>query len=224
MNGIHDLGGMHGFGSIMPESNEPVFHHDWEKMAFAMGWVALTHGLFNLDEARHALEQMNPADYLSTSYYEHWLYFLEKNLINKGIVSREALDAKIQQFEGDPNHPIPRKDAPALTERVLTMIGIGASCERPGPAPRFEAGDSVITRNINPYGHTRLPRYARGKHGVIERVHGAFVFPDTSAAGKGENPQPLYTVRFRTSELWGEHAETNQAVYLDLWESYLMLA
>ncbi len=223
MNGVHDLGGMHGFGPVRREKAEPVFHHQWEKQVFGMSISAMVPtGSSGLDGTRHRIERMDPAQYLSTSYYEHWLAGLETALIDSGLATREDIEARVQKIMADPQTPLPRREDPAYTAQVVQRLRTGASTQRPTKArPRFKIGDRVLTRNLNPPGHTRLPRYARGKAGMIERFYGAHVFPDANAAGKGENPQPLYGVRFNAGQLWGDSAEPNQSVSLDLWESYL---
>jgi nitrile hydratase beta subunit len=225
MNGIHDLGGMHGFGPVTVEADEPVFHADWEKTVFA-GFAQLAgQGLFNLDEFRHAIERMGNARYLTSSYYEHWLSAYETLLVEKGIVDGEELRRRASQLSEDPEsipRPQPQGDE-RLAPRVRTLIQRGASTARRVEAPpRFRVGDRVVTRVTNPRGHTRLPRYIRGKRGTVEMVHGAFVLPDTNSRLEGENPQYVYSVRFEADEVWGEHADGGRsAIYVDLWESYL---
>lgn len=222
MNGAHDLGGMHGLGRVEREEDEPLFHSPWEKSVFAMLFVTSGKGLFNLDELRHGIEQMNPVHYLSSRYYEHWLYSIEKNLVEKGVVSKEEWDARTRQFEDNPDAPAPHREDPQLTESVMELVREGASTSRQVEAePRFKVGDHVVTRNLHPTGHTRLARYVRGKRGVISRVYDAFIFPDTNAHRQGKNPQYVYSVRFEGRELWGESAEPNEVVYFDVWESYL---
>ena len=222
MNGVHDMGGMHGFGPVEREENEPPFHAPWEGRVAGMNRAAQAQGFYNIDEFRHGIERMNPAQYLASSYYERWLATLERNLVEKGLISREELEAKVAELRERPDAQPPRREDPALAERIATRLRQRPNFRREGAAePRFKVGDPVVTRNTHPTGHTRLPRYARGKRGVIARVHGVYVFPDTNAHGKGEQPQPLYSVRFDARELWGESAEPGQALYLDLWESYL---
>jgi nitrile hydratase len=221
MNGIHDMGGMHGFGRVVREDNEPVFHADWEKTVVAMSRVAGALGITNIDESRYGIEQMDPAKYLTSSYYERWLDRSIRNFIDKGVISRDELEARIAQIQANPNAPLPE---PPSTDGVATVVGrvrAGRNYKRKGSAPMFSVGDRVVTRNAHPRGHTRLPRYARGKHGVIDAVHGVYVFPDTNAVGLGEQPQPLYTVLFQAHELWADSADPNSTVCLDLWESYL---
>lgn len=222
MNGVHDLGGMHGFGPVRREENEPWFHADWEKHVFAIRRATMAQGLYNLDEFRHGIERMDPAHYLASSYYEHWLASVETLLIEKGVVTKEELDARTAFFREHPAAALPEREDPALVDRVLAggpVIGV-AQPQRVTRC-RFQVGDRVVTRNIHPKGHTRLPRYARGKRGVITRIHGLLPLPDANAHGLGEQPQPVYSVRFESTELWGDAAEPHTSVYLDLWEGYL---
>ncbi len=222
MNGVHDLGGRHGFGPVEREANEPAFHAEWEKAVFLMPTVGMMHRLFNLDEFRHAVERMGQARYLATGYYEHWLAAVERLFVEKGALGRDELDARTAQLAQQPDTPMPDRTDPALLERVLSLNrkGTGRKSE-PTPAPRFAPGDAVITRNWQPAGHTRLPGYARGHRGRIHAVHGVYTLPDAHAHGRGRCPEPLYSVAFASAELWGDSAEPNARVYLDLWESYL---
>lgn len=216
MNGVHDLGGMHGFGPVVREGNEPVFHADWEKRVFAIN-LALAARVRNIDEFRHAIERMPPARYLSASYYEKWLYAIETLLLEKGIATREEL------LSGHADEPAPSRPAAAPESDGMSTFDPGAVKLRFDKKfrARFKAGDRVITRNINPEHHTRLPRYARAKRGVVRHAQGVFVFPDTHAQGLGAKPQHVYTVSFDSRELWGPDGNTRAPVYLDCWEDYL---
>lgn len=225
MDGVHDLGGMHGFGQVVREKNEPAFHAAWEAAVVAISRTVREQGLVNIDEFRHAIERMDPARYLSVSYYEKWLDGMSRLLAEKGVISNEALDSRTEHFL---SHP--RQTAKAYIARTKARVAVVVV---PPPSttgvvrpelrpPRFSAGETVITRESRPAGHTRLPRYARGKRGTVSRYHGVHVFPDTNAHGLGEMPQALYSVRFDPQELWGDSAEDHHAVYLDLWESYLL--
>ncbi len=216
MNGAQDLGGMMGFGPVDPEQNEPLFHAPWERRVLGYTVALGAAGKWNIDMSRHARESLAPAEYLSSSYYEIWTKGVERLVVKTGLVSEEELRL------GKALNP------PAPIKRVLTRDDVPAVLARGGPTEReatgparFAVGDRVRTRNMHPKGHTRLPRYARDREGVIERVHGAHVFPDTNAHGAGENPQWLYTVRFSGRELWGEEADPNLVVSIDAWESYL---
>lgn len=221
MNGPHDMGGMHGFGPVVREENEPVFHGDWEKRVYGIMRAAMVNRVYNIDEMRHGIERMPPAEYLGSSYYERWLATAERLLAEKGVVSTEELEARVALLEANPDAPLPRREDAQFIESMRARISARPSYEREGPTPRFVPGDRVFTRNVHPTGHTRLPRYARGKHGVIHQLRGSHVFPDAHAHGLGEQPQPLYSVRFEARELWGESAEPGGSLYLDLWESYL---
>jgi nitrile hydratase len=216
MNGIHDMGGMTCFGSIAREEQEPIFHTPWERRVFAMTLLALGN-MANLDEFRHGVERMDPVHYLSSSYYEHWLAALETLAVEKGILTHEELTTgAAQPARGGTIPPLP-------PEAIPTVLQHGASTQRQTgrTTPRFTPDDRVVARNLNPAGHTRLPRYVRGKQGVIDRVHGTFVYPDTNAHGGGEDPQPVYCVRFEARELWGSATPARDSVYIDLWEDYL---
>jgi nitrile hydratase subunit beta len=215
MNGVHDLGGMHGFGPIEREENEPIFHAAWEGRVLGIQQNVRT--FLNVDAFRHGIERMPPAEYLRASYYERWLASVERNLIELGLIDGDELEARVALLREHPDAESTHGDnAPS------PILAVKAPPESPPPhAPRFEAGDAVVTRNVHPVGHTRLPRYARGKRGVIHRAYWPQTFPDTNAHGLGEQPQMLYSVRFVGRELWGDQAEPGQVIYLDLWDSYL---
>ncbi|HJY81317.1 MAG TPA: nitrile hydratase subunit beta, partial [Candidatus Binatia bacterium] len=203
------------FGPIVREENEPVFHAHWEKRVLALLFAARIAD--TIDESRHAKERLNPVVYLASSYYEGWLAALENLALEKGVLTKEELATGIAaSTSGGTKTPLP-------PEAVSAIIQHGAPANRQTGrlTPRFKAGDRVIARNLNPSGHTRLPRYVRGKQGVINRVHGTFVYPDTNAHGGGEQPQPVYSVRFAARELWGPTASARDSLYIDLWEDYL---
>jgi nitrile hydratase beta subunit len=216
MNGPHDLGGQMGFGPVAPEKGEPYFHAEWEKRALGVTLTAGAMGHWTVDESRHARESLHPADYYSSNYYEIWIKALETLLKRHGFVTDEELAAGMALSAGR----TPKRVLKA--ENVAAVLAKGGPCDRPVDAPaRFKAGDRVRTKNFHPTGHTRLPRYARGKLGVVEAVRDGFVFPDTNAHGKGENPQWVYTVVFDGREIWGEGADPTLTVSIDAWESYL---
>lgn len=215
MNGAQDLGGMMGFGPVKPEAETEIFHEDWEKRAFALTLAMGSLGRWNIDEARHARETLHPVDYLQSPYYDIWIKALAKLMLREGLVTQEEIAA---------GHSIvPSAAITAVPpERIVTMMAAGTQYDRtPDTSPEFTVGDTVVTRNDHPTGHTRLPRYARAKRGVIERVIGFFVFPDAAAAGAGDKPQWLYTVTFDGTELWGAAADASSEVSIDAWESYL---
>jgi nitrile hydratase len=216
MNGVHDMGGMHGFGPIVREVNEPLFHATWEAHVRAMAVIAWSRDYFTLDAFRYGIERMDPAHYLRAPYFERWLASTELNLLENGFLTSDELDDRTEYFRQHPEAMLPRGVAsPPAPESA------DESANPPLPASEFVVGDAVVTRNIHPPGHTRLPRYARRKRGIVQRLHGPQIFPDTNALGLGENPQSLYSVRFDACELWGDSAEPRQTVSLDLWESYL---
>jgi nitrile hydratase len=216
MNGVHDMGGMHGMGPILPERNEPVFHARWEARAFAMVRAVGAFGKWNIDASRHQRELIPAAEYLRMSYYEKWIAGLIELMVGKGLVSR----AEIESGKAAPGSV--RMTPPLTADKVATLIAKGAPASRAAHvAPRFEVGQRVRALNINPIGHTRLPRYVRAKLGTIDRNHGIFVFPDTNAHFQGERPQHVYSVRFAANELWGAQAAAHDAVYVDLWDNYL---
>src|SRR5690606_3251370 len=215
MNGAQDLGGMHGFGPVQPEDDEPAFHAEWERRAFALTLAMGATGSWTLDQARAARESLAPATYLASSYYEIWLAGLEALMRERGLVHDDELaDGRVHA----PGQPLAKRLA---AEDVAAALARGAPTERAAPGPaRFATGDRVLTRQINPAGPTRLPRYARGRLGTVVAVHGAHVFPDTSGTGRVEHPAWLYTVRFDAAELWGP--DTSAAdVLVDCWEPYL---
>lgn len=215
MNGVHDMGGMHGFGPVVPEPDEPVFHAAWEGRVLGLQRALLYTRAWNLDRFRDSQEHVPAPVYLSISYYHRWLLGLTRTALEKDLVAADELEA------GHALH------APKPVARTLTMADVGTSFIRPpfGRTPpreaRFAVGDRVRTRNLNPEGHTRLPRYARDKTGVIEAIHGCHVFPDAVVAGAGEDPQWLYTVAFDAAELWGPDADPALTVSVEAFEPYL---
>jgi nitrile hydratase beta subunit len=216
MNGIHDMGGMHGMGPIQHENNEPVFHARWESRVFAMYIALSAWRKWNIDAARHSREVIPPAEYLRMSYYEKWFAGQIELLVKSGLVTAAEIESGVPA-------PGTAKATPPLTvEKIPTALAyrINASRDVKVP-PRFQAGQRVRARNINPIGHTRLPRYARGKAGTIERDYGVFVFPDTNAHFLGEKPQHVYSVRFAARELWGQQASPRDSVYINMWDDYL---
>ena len=216
MNGIHDLGGMTCFGPVHREQAEPVFHADWERRVFAMNIAALAF-LGPVDRARHAIERMEPVEYLSTTYYEHWLAGLVTLAKDLGY----ATDAEIATGRAAAIKPTLFPAPNAVEVEGLVRHGMPATREDGRATARFAVGDTVRARNIEAAGHTRLARYVRGKCGVVAAQRGSHVFPDTAAHDRGENAQPLYTVRFEARELWGDNVTRRDCVYIDLWEDYL---
>ena len=206
MNGVHDMGGMDGFGPIQIEKNEPVFHADWEKRMFAIATSMMGRDFDNVDEFRHAIERIPAPVYLDSSYYERWLNAMMTLLVEKKKITHEELVARGAA-------PIPpaqpanhfRGDSRAVRRRRA----------------RFREGDRVVARNLNPTGHTRLPRYVRGKRGVIHRDWGTYVFADSNAHQAGDREQHVYSVTFEARELWGNDVPRRDTLRIDLWEDYL---
>ena len=217
MNGVHDMGGMHGMGPIRHETNEPTFHERWEGRVYALGRVLRTRsGLWNLDAFRHGLEVLPPADYLRMSYYERWCTWMLTTVVAAGDVTQAELES------GRPEAGSPRKASLLAPEAVSPMVARRASARRDvAIAPRFTSGQRVRARNVHPPGHTRLPRYVRGKSGVVVLDRGVFLFPDTNAHLRGEKPQHLYSVRFAARDVWGEQASGRDSIHLDMWDDYL---
>lgn len=216
MNGVHDMGGMHGMGPIRYERDEPVFHEPWEGRVFALNIAMRARRKWNIDAGRYEIELIPPADYLRMSYYEKWLVRLVALMIKRGLVAREEVET------GRPAPESPKSAGALTADRVASLLRNGALASRDAPvAARFHPNQRVRARTIHPAGHTRLPRYVRGRTGTVERDHGVYVFPDTNALFLGENPQHVYSVRFAARELWGDQASPRDAVYLDLWDDYL---
>ncbi|MEO8315820.1 MAG: nitrile hydratase subunit beta [Pseudomonadota bacterium] len=215
MNGIHDMGGFTNFGPVRPEAREPVFHDEWERRIFAMNFVGLAF-VGPVDRVRHSIERMDALEYLKTSYYEHWLHCLEALTQELGYVTAQELTAGRVLRDSVLPHAAPD----AVMAEGLARGGMPSS-RSIGVDSIFAVGQQVRARNVEIDGHTRLPRYVRGKVGTIAALHGCHVFPDTFAHDLGENPQPLYTVRFEARELWGDNVTRRDCVYIDLWESYL---
>ncbi len=217
MNGVHDMGGMHGMGPIETEPNEPVFHAPWEARTLALTRAIGAWRKWPIDAARHHIEKIPAEAYLRMSYYEKWLLRLGQLLVLHGLASQ----AEIESGQPDPNAA---KHSPPLTADRVATLALNSTIvptEDAAIAPRFRIGQSVLANNINPIGHTRLPRYARGKAGVIDRDHGVHIFADTNAHGLGENRQHVYSVKFTARELWGPDAPGNDHVYIDLWDDHL---
>ena len=216
MNGPHDLGGQMGFGPVAPEKDEPYFHADWERRALGVTLCAGAIGPWTLDESRHARESLHPADYYASSYYEIWIKGLERLLVRHGLVTESEL------ADGRATGPGARPKRVLTAAEVPAALARGGFCDRPVETqPLFSVGDRVRARNFHPEGHTRLPRYVRGRVGTVEATRSGFVFPDTNAHRLGEQPQWVYTVVFDGREIWGEASDPSLRISIDAWESYL---
>ena len=213
---MHDLGGMDGFGPVEVERDEPVFHAAWEKIVFVVAGTIVSR-VANVHQFRHAIERMEPGHYLASSYYEHWLTAAATLAVEKGLISAAELEEKAAG-----KFPLSRpvRDEPRKRP-LLASPGAAPARSSSGAAPLFAAGEAVIVRNLNPFGHTRCPRYVRGKRGVVVRVDGRFALPDAAARDDTSCDQFQYCVRFRSHELWGEGASAAETVHVDLSEGYL---
>ena len=216
MNGAQDMGGVHGFGLVEPEPNEPVFHAEWERRAFALTLAMARPGGWNIDMSRFARENRPPADYLGMSYYQVWLAGLERLMQERHLVEADELAA------GNALHPA------RPVAKILTADGVAPMLRRGGPTERaqtrpalFAVGDRVRAKTMHPPTHTRLPRYVRGHVGRIDAIRGMHVFPDSNAHGQGEDPQWLYTVSFSGTELWADAPDPLLEVTVDAFEPYL---
>ena len=214
MNGIHDMGGMQDMGPVRPDKNEPVFHAEWERRVFAMDEAI--DGDWPGGAGRYQKELIPPAEYLRMSYYERWLRGLSELLVRSGMVTQTELETGIAEGGNTKGRKVLR----VAEVRPRIAAGFPSTSKVPAVA-KFHLGERVRARNINPSAHTRLPRYARGKLGTIERDHGVFVFNDSEAQGLGDKPQHLYSVRFAARELWGSEAPPGDSVHLDLWDDHL---
>lgn len=222
MSAVHDLGGASGFGPIDHQKEEPAFHEPWEGRTFGMMIAMGRHGVLEPGGLRPAVEGLPPEDYLSSSYYQRWIKALEKGLLAKGLLTPEELETNVQSLAKEPNAVIPRWEDPPFRETIKEII---YSHNDPhieaGIKPRFQAGDAVNVLDIEPLGHSRLPSYLKEKTGTVLRFWGVHHFYDTPPPGVKAPPQPIYNVRFTSTELWGPNAEKNVDVYVDMWEGYL---
>jgi len=195
---------MDGFGPIVREENEPVFHAEWEKRLFGLAVFAMRGAGINIDEFRHAIERLEPRRYLSP-YYDRWRMAIENLMVEKGVITTAELASLAE----------PEQAAPAAAPIASPLPRVR------GAKARFKRGDRVRARNLNPQGHTRIPRYVRGKTGIVRSDYGLYVFPDTNAHHAGDYRQHVYSVEFRARELWGETAPARDTLRIDLWENYL---
>jgi nitrile hydratase len=216
-----DLGGRKGFGAVAIEADEPVYHEAWEGPVIAGILATMMAGLYNLDEFREAIDDLDPLSYLSVGYYGRWLHTLEVNCIRAGVFSEEEVEARIEDLGARPDAPLPERDDPSIAAGLRELIENGATNARSVPrAPAFAVGDRVRGRVLHGERHVRIPLYAQGREGVVHVVHEAFVFPDTNLRRQGENPEHVYAVRFRARDVWPD-ADEGATVVVDLWESYL---
>ncbi len=215
MDGIHDMGGMDGFGKVEVERNEPPFHATWEGRVMALQRAMSFGGAWNIDHARYAQERIRPDLYLDASYYQKWALAMETNVVERGLAGADELKAG---HALGPGKALPRK---LTADLIPEKLNRGSFYREPQGPARFKIGDRVRTKNIHPKTHTRLPRYARDKVGVIERCQGCHMYPDSVSANLGDNPQWLYTVVFDGRELWGPDGDPNLKVSIEAFEPYL---
>jgi nitrile hydratase len=214
MNGIHDMGGMDGFGPVQPHDDEP-FHDLWEKQVFAARALVRAGGI---DEFRFNIESLPPGDYLSRGYFGRWVDAWTPMLVKYGLVTEEELknpEGRLARVEGF---------RAVTAEEVVARRRWGSKRMQVDVPPKFQVGDRVVVRNEHPQGHTRHPRYVRGRRGQVHLDHGVYPFPDTVAHGRGDKPRHCYAVRFTATELWGTRANPRDVVYLDLFDDYLEAA
>ncbi len=213
MNNLHDMGGMEGFGKIKRQQNQPLFKHRWEELVFAATRLV---SVGNIDEKRYTRETMNPVEYLSSPYYGLWLYAMEKMFVKYGLMTEEELK--------NPDGRLTRVDGyrAVKAEEVESRFASGrTSSAHVDVSARFQVGDLVMVKNEHPRGHTRHPRYVRGRRGQVDRDHGVFHLPDRAAHGLEPKPQHCYSVKFEAVEVWGSRSNPNDRVYLDLFDDYL---
>ena len=216
MNGVHDMGGIDGFGKVESEPNEPVFHEKWEGRVMAMTRAMGANGGLNIDMQRFSRESLAPDVYLTSSYYKNWLLSLQQLLVDRALVSADEIEA------GHALRPGKSLKHSTFTLHDVNRVMTRSKFDRPASGPaEFKLGERVRAKNIHPQTHTRLPRYVRGHVGIVELIHGCHVFPDTSANDQGDNPQWLYTIVFESRELWGPDADPTIKISIDAFEPYL---
>jgi nitrile hydratase subunit beta len=219
MDGVHDMGGMHGFGRVVEPGGELAYHERWEPRVFAIQMLVGLEGLGAGPGGRPVREEMDPAHYLAASYYERWLYSAEQRLLRKGTIAPGEVENVMERLEA--GESVPGHHDAAMAERVMADLRAVYPMDAPPGHVRFGRGQRVRVKRMHPAGHTRCPRYARGALGVIEGVRGADRLPDRAVYGERVQPEPVYSVAFRSEELWGPSEETPWTVLLDLWDSYL---
>jgi nitrile hydratase len=219
MNGIHDVGGMDGFGPVDTTEHAATFHEEWEGVAYATFVAGLGSGTFGIDAFRHSIERIPPADYLTASYYDRWLTGIARLFVERGVLDSDALKARTEAFAAG-EATVPDREAPALLGELGEGVREAYDSDGGDSTPVFEPGDRVVVRSHDPAGHTRCPRYVRRAEGVVTAVRGDHTYPDAAAHGD-ERSEPLYNVEFSAAELWGERGREGDTVSVDLWEPYL---
>jgi nitrile hydratase len=222
MDGVHDMGGMHGFGNVVETGGELVYHERWEPRIFAIQMLVGLEGLGAGPGGRPTREGMDPADYLAAAYYERWLYSAEQRLLRKGTIAPGDVEAMMERLEN--REAMPEHQDAAMAERMLENLRTPMPMDPAPEQARFGPGQRVRVKRMHPPGHTRCPRYVRGALGVVEAVRGADRLPDRAIYGETVNCEPVYSVAFSSEELWGPSDERTWVVSLDLWDSYLEAA
>lgn len=227
MDGIHDTGGMTGYGPVPYQKDEPYFHHEWEGRALSiLTWMHIR-GLSWWDKSRFYREMMGNENYVNEirdSYYTHWLSAAERILVSDNIITEDERKKRVQEIldgsyvDRNPSRQFEEGDI----DKAIEAMHKPHSLVLPGPEPSFSAGDSVTVKNMNPLGHTRCPKYVRNRTGVVHTSHGPQIYPDSNYINRGDDPQPLYTVAFKSTDLWGDDGNDKDVVYVDLWEPYLV--
>jgi nitrile hydratase len=219
MDGVHDMGGMHGFGSVLEPGGELAYHERWEPRVFAIHLLIGAEALGAGPGGRAVREEMDPAQYLAASYYERWLYSAEQRLLRRGTIAPGDVEAMIERLEA--GETVPRHRDAAMTERILADLRAPHPMKGPPEGGQFAPGQRVRVKRIHPPGHTRCPRYIRGVTGQVADVRGADRLPDRSVYGERVEPEPVYSVAFPSDAVWGPSEDPAWTIYLDLWESYL---
>lgn len=219
MDGVHDMGGMHGFGSVVEPGHELTYHEGWEPRVFAIQMLVGLEGLGAGPGGRAVREEMDPARYLAASYYERWLYSAEQRLLRKGTIAPGDVEAVMERLRG--GEAMPQHHSAQMAERMLEFLRTRMPMDPPPEQARFGPGQWVRVNRMHPSGHTRCPRYVRGAVGVVEAVRGADRLPDRAVYGEKVDPEPVYSVAFSSEELWGPGDEPAWTVSVDLWDSYL---
>ncbi len=213
------MGGMHGFGPVVEPGGELPYHERWEPRVFALHLLVGLEGLGAGPSGRPLREEMDPAHYLAASYYERWLWSAEERLLRKGTIAPGDVEAVMERLRA--GEAVPERRDREMGERAVAALGDEHPMHPPPPGARFAPGARVRVKRMRPAGHTRCPRYVRGATGVVERVDGADRLPDRAVYGEPADREPVYSVAFRSTELWGASGEPPWTVLLDLWDSYL---
>jgi nitrile hydratase len=214
VNGIHDMGGMHGLGEIGYERDDPAFHAAWEVRVHALVTALAAYGKWRA--LRPEIEAIPATDYLRMSYYERWLTALVESVAKSGLASRAEIERGTAERGIERSAPALKTGTARAAALAMPRTELAANIE-----PRFRIGHRVRGANLNPPTHTRMPRYTRGKVGIVERDRGVFALPDTDTYFGDPKPQHVYLIRFTARELWGAGASARDAVYIDLWQDYL---